>query len=421
MDLILFKRRNRDSITLKGLYLSSVLFLFGFFFIAGNFFRIFSLYFLKSSLSALEIFFYLVTVPLYFSRLRKSQYVLLAIGISTFYGYIKYGWDAASILYSCKLFAMIISGIAVGEALFIKYTNDPNKGLFFLLYLFAINMIVGWIIFFCFPNSKLFFIFLQKFGIHFYGDPHQNRFISTFFDPNYYSAIACIPFMLSLLLRKYFFAISFFISILFTWSRSGVATFFLLLFFLFILEKMFTQKRVDARRRIKTFVYLGIFLVSILIFSEELVLFFSRLFSLANDNSALCRLHSFVMGCEYFLHYPFFGWGYDYLAKFLLEDKGITGIDSSLLFTLINFGLIPTLTFIFISIYESYNYFNIMFVISNKNNLLASCFFWFYAYVLIIVIFTCQFNHIIYYQYWLIPIIVLFTFLDKWRKIYSFI
>lgn len=420
MDFVLIRRRNKSVISLKTVYIQAIIYFFAFFMIGGNFFRFFSLISDKNSISIIEIAFYLISIPLYFSKVRKSLGLLCAIGLSTGYGFLQHGWETLSILYSCKLLAMIIAGVALGDALFWKYAVDPKKGLIYLKNIFLGVMLVGWTIFLLFPNAQLFFSLLNEHKIIFHGDPHQNRFISPFFDPNYYAAIACIPFMLSLLLKRYFWAVCFFISVLFTWSRSGITTFVLLLCVLFFLGKAITGQEKLNLRKWKIFGLCGaVFLILIPYFSEEISIFCNRFFYLSEDASALNRLESFKMGLHYFLIHPFFGWGFDYFAKAFWEETNMTAIDSSVLFTLINFGLIPFLCFLFIGIYLFFNHFFQILSIKDKNAFLMKAFFWLYIYLLIIVLFTSQFNHIIYYQFWLIPFIALFTFLENWRKIYE--
>ncbi|MCW5198081.1 hypothetical protein F1Z41_07815 [Clostridium perfringens] len=81
------------------------------------------------------------------------------------------------------------------------------------------------------PNSIDYYSFLSKFNIYLLNpDPHINRIISTYLDPNYLSAILIIPINLTLILilkekKKLKFLISFLLlvaTLIGTVSRSGL-------------------------------------------------------------------------------------------------------------------------------------------------------------------------------------------------------
>lgn len=386
-DFALLRVRGHAIFSLRKGYHNLILFFFSAFLVLGQFFRLIPLPLLPSSVSVLEVILYLSVMPLYFSKIRKSSFFLIMIVLSGIYGSLLHGFDSISVLYGIKLSCMIMTGIVVGETLFTKY--NVQECLDFFLKLFAIILCLGAIIFFVFPKAHLFFAFIEQYGVRFYGDPHERRFISTFFDPNYYAAIACIPLILSWIRRKHFLGFLFLLSILLTFSRSGIATCFLLILF---------------RGKNLPFLVLGIFL-GIFFFYQEIAHFWERIVHFASDESALARLDTFKTGFAFFLRKPLWGVGYHYSSSLFLAEYNRLAPDSSLLITLIDFGLIPTLFLMFCGFFWAVRSFP-----------KKSLFGWLYFYLIICIVFTSQFNNLLYYQYWLIPMIALFTFGSKYES-----
>ena len=385
-DIALFRVRNRAIFSLSKGYNRLILFSFVLFLTLGQFMRLIPLPYFPSHFSLAEGLLYVLVIPLYFCRIRKSMWLLLGIVLSTLYGSLLNGLDFTSALYGAKLISMIIAGVVIGDVLFRQYTLD--QCIDFFLKVFSIVLLFGTIIFFVFPKAHLFFAFLDQYGVHFLGDPHQRRFISPFFDPNYYAAIACIPLILTWIRGKKLLFFFFLASILLTFSRSGIATCLALLLL--------------QMRKLPILLVLGI-LASCFYF-DECMIFLERLVHLAEDESALARLDTFREGLQFFWQHPFFGVGYHYLAPLFFLEFGRLAPDSSLLITLIDFGLIPTLLFALYGVYWSIRQFH------KKQPRL---FFWLYIYLLLCIFFTSQFNNLLYFQYWLIPMIALFTFLNR--------
>jgi len=385
-DIALFRIRGRPIFSLKvGLY-RIILFTFALFLVLGQFLRLIPLPFFPSNISLAEVLLYTLTLPLFFCRLRKSMWLFLAISLSTLYGTLLHGFDPGSILYAGKLCAMIMAGVVVGEIFSENFTQD--EVIDFFLKIFALILFLGACIFFVFPKAHHFFSVLDRYGVHFLGDPHQRRFISPFFDPNYYAAICCIPLMMTWIRGKKLLFWLFLASILLTFSRSGIATCLALLVF-------------QMRKLPILFVLL---LFASCFYFEDLMIFFERFVELKSDPSALARLDTFQTGLKFFWHAPFFGVGYHYLSPLFFLEFGRLAPDSSMLITLIDFGLIPTLAFIAYSLFWSIQQFH------QKRGPL---FFWLFLYTVLCIFFTSQFNNLLYYQYWLIPMIALFTFTTR--------
>lgn len=347
------------------------------FLVLGQFLRLIPLPYFPSNFSLAEGLVYALTLPVYLFHFRKSQLLIVVILLSTLYGAVLSGFELSAFLYSVKFIAMIGAGVILGETLL------KQKNIDYFLWVFSAVLILGAIIFFVFPKAHLFFALLDEYGIRFEGDPHLRRFISPFFDPNYYAAIACIPFLIALSRSKKVLASLLALSILLTFSRSGIAT--LVSLFVFHLRKI-------------PLILIGAALISIF-FWDELVL---RFLEIGQDPSAFARLETFRDGLSMFWEHAFFGFGYHYMGPIFFEEWGRLSPDSSLLITLVDFGFIPTLAFALYGIFWSLKHFQ-----KRQDPLFRPLYF----YLIICIFFTSQFNNLLYYPYWLIPMIALFTYL----------
>ena len=383
-----FRPRNAS---LNQIYRLLYLYVFALFMVGGNFFRFIQIQGLPSSFSIIEAILYLLSIPIYLSSVRKSLSLVIVIFTYSLYGVLLNGFDLPSVLYSFKLVGMIFAGVALGDTL-IKERAAP-----FLIKIYVALLFGGVIIFFLFPRAEIFFALLEGYGVHFTGDPHVRRFISPLFDPNYYAAIACVPMILTWQMREkkshFYLSILFFFSILLTFSRSGIATAFGVIFFGGILEKK------------KQSLKLLLILPAALIFHKELGYLINRTIHIFDDPSALHRLRTLKYGLRHFLELPLFGIGYNFIPAYLQQESGLLGIDSSLLTTLITFGLIPTLCALFFGILWSFKRWK-TFSPTHK---------WLYIYLAISILFTSQFNNLLYYQFWLIPMIALWGYENENR------
>jgi O-antigen ligase len=247
----------------------------------------------------------------------------------------------------------------------------------------------GFLIFFLFPKAGPFFLFLDSLGIHFHGDPHVHRFISPFFDPNYYGAIACIPLILAWQKCRYGLVILILLSIVLTFSRSGISTCGCVVLILMLF----------GRGRFSCWAFGGLVLLLLpLIFSQEFWHLIERTLHIGQDPSALARLGTFESAFSLFGEHPVFGTGYHYLSKEFHLLKGRLSPDSSVLITLVNFGLIPTLGMVIVGVWWSLSHVRKQGVI-----------FIFHIYVVICILITSLFNNLLYYPYWLMPVIAMMT------------
>jgi hypothetical protein len=131
------------------------------------------------------------------------------------------------IMYSIRLLFYLFSSIV-----FSKYLNYRFYGKEFLAkivcFSFLIVCFIGFFQLIFYPEALDFYDVFYRIGVYYPNpDPHINRLVSTYFDPNYLSCCLLIPLALSFtLITKnnhifLFFPIVFIVTILFTKSRSG--------------------------------------------------------------------------------------------------------------------------------------------------------------------------------------------------------
>jgi len=412
-DLILFR------VGLKSSLYRFLLLAFSLFFVAGNFFRFLTLGFFQSNFSLAEMGLYAIALPLYFAKRRRSQWIVFAILVSGLYGVILHRFDLSSLFYGAKAVGMIASGVVIGDALWRQYGDQLEAAIWFFLRLFLGVLIIGAAIYLAFPKAMDFFALLGKFGIHFHGDPHVKRFISPFFDPNYYAVIATIPLILLLIFpkkRKGISSLSFLllVSILLSWSRGGIATCLATLTISSVVLWCY-GKRGGFKPRVLIYLMVFVPLIGGILFfvRTELGVFAERLFEIGEDQSAYARFENLSEALYFFKEYPFWGVGFNYLPKLFLEKWGFVGIDSSLLTLLCCFGLVPTLGFLLCGaiwfLKRVRSYFNLR----KSHPFLFRAFWALSIYLGVCSFFTSWLINLWSYPYWLIPMIALFTYLDR--------
>lgn len=309
-----------------------------------------------------------------------------------------------AILYAIKLIGMILAGVAVGRSLAYLFP-EKEKAHLFVVWTFMACALAGAVLYFVFPKASLLYPFLEQFGIVFEGDPHVHRFLSPLLDPNFYGAIACIPLILLFAMRKE--GISFYLllgSLILTWSRSGIATCILTLG-VAGLHRLFQVKSAPLRSIGFPAALIGGAALILGFAGNRVAQFGSRLLAVFEDPSSLERLVNTEVALPFFWEFPLFGMGYNFLSPVYSAESTLSTPDSSLFFSTLTFGLIPTLVLL--------GLFTFWVLQLGKKCRGNPTFSLLVTYASICLLFTSQFNNLIFYQYWLIPMIALFTHMEK--------
>ena len=152
------------------------------------------------------------------------------------------------------------------------------------------------------------------------------------------------------------------------------------------------------------------FAVALAIRFDDAFRFFSKLIHTRTDGTAFARGDSFKLGLAILSDYPLFGVGYNYLRLFVKGILGGSSVDSSVLATVVNFGLIPSSLFVVMFVVWSVNFISSYNSLKEKDKEVFLSSRAFFAYLLFVIIFTCHFNNVLYYQFWLVPVVAIFTY-----------
>lgn len=369
-----------------------------------------------------SILFFLIPNT-YIRVLKNIAPIILIILSSYLYGLLLHGFDMKSLYYVLRTIFQIMIGILVGYHIYDFYKDKIKNFIDDYLNLYLIISLISIVILIFFPHAYDFYKFLENFGINFYADPQVNRLISVYLDPNLFAMIVSLPifFIVTELfnrfrLRSMYLLIFFSICLFLTFSRSGIASFLLLFFIyslIYFIKSVFYTKRV----RINSLYLIAFISVAGFIFlSGFVILSFDQIIErlsdpISQDASGLLRLESSLIGINSILENPLFGVGYNYgyivseARTLVSEHAGVqSGFDSSILTIIVNFGLIPSIV-LFFFIFRA--------IISVKTNSQDLLLYWIplKIYLFVVAIFYSQLNNILFFQFWLIPIISLCTYM----------
>lgn len=431
-SVVLIKSRRKAS-RATSLLRHPVLFFVALFLIVGNLSRIVSLPGFRDNVPLFSMTLYAVCL-IYAAFHRKTLRfalrpwpVYLVILLSSLYGVMANGFQLSAVLYSVRLVLLLFSAMVVGRLLFTLTEYRVKRVIDYILTIYMLVFIAGILIYLLFPDSTVFWNFLAQYGVVFNGDPHQRRFYSTYFDPNYYSAIICLPLFLSLITYqetsrgKYLVCLGLFaLSLVLAGSRSGLGT-LLLMSLVYLVEQLTRLPLIKLRRRTLYAVIAGflILLVSYPLYSNNLSTLISRIVGISDDPSAFSRVTTFEYGLGLLQASPFLGVGYNYLTQ-MMTDFQVFSVDASILATAINFGIPLTLMALILLAGCTWLLFKRSKGMQEGMLLLRRTILYFLAYLWIVILFASVFNNVLYYEYWLFPTSFLGSYLwltaEKHRK-----
>jgi hypothetical protein len=215
--------------------------------IIGGGTRFFKISYLPSQVNFSEIIVFamamIIVVTKFRDLLRNKLLIfllLIIVNISFFVGLLKHGFDTVAFIYSIRLSLQLISGWVGGGCLYQRFKTDILQLNIVVVKVYGILACISIYIFLKYPQSTDLWMALDESGIQFDGDPHIGRLVSTYFDPNFYSSIAIYPLTLGLIsvigqrgaIIAKFSIVLIFVSIILTYSRSGLSSLFLLFLFL---------------------------------------------------------------------------------------------------------------------------------------------------------------------------------------------
>ena len=409
---------------LRKILFSLLLMTFFLFLSLGNLFRLVESSLFSDNLIISEALLYFLSfVSLVFLKLPAKVLLSVSlfsslIGLSFLYGCSFQGFDLHAGLYALRLVFLLFSLVVISEVCFERFKGDMTAFFHFLFKAYAFSFLLGALLYLFFPSAEKLWILLKEYHVGFQGDPHMGRFVSVYFDPNYYASIAGLMFLIATYLyettkkiRYQLGAFVFFLSGIFTWSRSGI--FVLVLMLMYKIIPSFVKGVFSKRGFLFSFAFvsLGVFLM--LPYLEEAGIFFYRTVHFFEEDSALCRLNTFQFGLSLLKAFPFFGVGINFLYKQAQEGLLLNSLDSSLLSILVQIGILPFFLLTAYSFFKALSFFKIRNLWREKEAKTPSFFSWFCFYGLSIGLFASQFNNLLFYPFWIVPFGVVFLFILK--------
>lgn len=287
----------------------------------------------------------------------------------------------------------------------------------FIKFCYMIVVVIGFIQYVLFPVAYDWYDVFYKMGFYWpTPDPHHDRMLSTYLDPNYLASCLVIPISICLaqllsikqknkktkVLRLKLISeiLIFLFAILLTKSRSGIVG---LATICFVYVVLFCIKRKIKIQNILLLILVFLVFTYLLFFSNITV--FERIRNFSSDPSATHRFDSWSHSLEYFKDSNYFGIGYNMLGAYKIsigEEVGNAanyGMDSSILFMLVTTGILGVLIF-------SYGILKII-VCPQKHYLN-------YAFKLLIIgsVIMSFFNNLLFNVVWLFPVLFMGIILD---------
>jgi hypothetical protein len=407
----------------RALFFSVTIFFF-FFLAFGNFFRLIESTLFPDGWLVSEAFLYgLCIISCYFIAIPARHKVLILSSIclifcSFFYGCYLQGFEVSAALYVARWSGALIAIYILFRICYDLFDGSIEKFFSYLCKAYTLSLLLGFVLYIFFPVSEKLWMWLEDNHVGFYGDPHIGRFVSVYFDPNYYACISVFIFLLTSYLygvtqkKRYFFlSVAFVLSCFLTWSRSGIA---LLLAILAYQGYGAFTRSVFSRKRI--YISLCFCLAGaayLIIYQEETKVFLDRIVYFLEDESAAYRFDTFQFGLDLLEQYPLFGIGVNFLHQYTVLALGLNSLDSSLLALLVQIGIVPFVFLFGYACYKAFSFFSYNQVWKTKEKKMPHFLGLFGWYGLCVLLFASQFNNLLFYPFWLLPFGVTALFLRE--------
>lgn len=326
-------------------------------------------------------------------------------------GLSKFGFSGEALAYNVRLCGHLVGGVVLARSLWELYRGNYRALIKSVVITYTALAVAAFVLFAIFPDTSQLWRVMQDSGVDFQGDPHNGRLISPYFDPNFYSCIIVLPIFLSWYTTSYWrkgwlcMAILV-VSLLMTVSRSGMALLGLVLIVISLVNarRVLRKKFSYGAAAAALFAIAGI-TVSGLVLSPFVERTASRFTGVKEDGSALSRVRSFEIGNSLIAEQPVLGFGYNYVNEPARKMRGgKVGLDSSIQVFFASFGLPGSLVLIAVV-------FNWLWNVGRR---LSSDGLFLYRgaviYSVITIMFAGNFNQILFYPFWLVPVLAFLAY-----------
>lgn len=332
---------------------------------------------------------------------------------------------AYGLLYSIRIIATLAVVILITNVLK-KYEEQTDNICKFLICCYIVVSIIGIIQLIFFPQAYDFYDIFYNIGVYFSNpDPHIDRLISTYFDPNFLAACIMIPTILSLNYytrtgqKRYLALVAFFITIIvLTVSRSGTAGLCVALFIYAICTIRIKDKKIIidkfTKRAFGVMIATAIIFIILALFTNVRV--FKRILGTLDDESTYARVSDWSNGAKIIESQEetedldveqeetnlFWGIGYNMIGFTKTNADKVSasafGNDSSLMLIAISSGVIGSAYFAYVLVSRLI----VGFKEINKYKMNISV-----ITIILTSLLICNFNNLLFYILWLFPIFIL--------------
>lgn len=287
---------------------------------------------------------------------------------------------------------------------------------------YFIVVIIGVFQYFFYPIAFDWYDVFYKVGFYWpTPDPHHDRMLSTYLDPNYLASCLIIPISIciaqllnirkksvrntNLKIKLGFEILVFIVAILLTKSRSGIVG----LAFVFVVYAFLYGIKRKISVPMLIFIFVSLFTIAYLLLFSNITVF-ERIRNFSSDPSAMHRFDSWKISLEYFKDSHYLGIGYNMLGAYKVnigEEVGNAanyGMDSSILFMLVTTGIAGVLIFLYGIIKIIFNRKKV--IINNSLKM-----------ILVSSIAMSFFNNLLFNVIWLLPVLLLGTMIEEKKKI----
>lgn len=360
------------------------------FFVIRHFLRYKKISFYKYEKYILGWFIIAMLISAYISRKFNFGLIEFIYGIS----------------YSLRIILIIFTANII-TFYFKKNKIDKNKVIVFLLNLYIVVCILGYIQLIFFPIALDYYNIFYSLGVYWANpDPHINRLLSTYFDPNYLASCLVIPFTIALNKwiegkeNKYLiYLIIYGITVVLTVSRSGILGICLVTMFSFLRRK-FTRK--NAMRNILILLLFIIAMIFLAVFDVRII---QRVINSSSDKSTFARFSSWESGYEIIKDNLFFGIGYNMIGSYrqhvLHQNVSLSsgyGNYSSIILILMSSGIIGCF-YAAIALIKTL-FFDKKFIAKNHDKSII-------IKIIGASLIICNFNNLLFYILWIFPVILI--------------
>ena len=343
-------------------------------------------------------------------------YIFLAATLaSLIVGIFKWEIESEPLIYNVRFTMQLLTAIAIGQAMACWYGSDVARVVRELVWMYLLISAMALALFLIFPESTALWAALAEFGIEFQGDPHIGRLVSFYFDPNYFGTIIVLPILLLTLfgrsnyvdLMKAGFLL---LCLALTTSRSGISTLILCGVYVAALKVV----EVGRRQAVPRYLLSGVPVVLVglaslaVVFQDYVVRITERFTAVGSDESASYRLESFRVGNQLIGEEPLLGFGYNYGLQAVLKHRSL-GLDSSLQTVVLNYGMVlSALMFVGLALWARARYLTL----NKSGSALRPLWEFVFVYFAICMLWSGNFNQLLFYPFWVVPVFGLFAYID---------